>query len=39
MTLLIDVGNTALKWAFTDARGESADVHVELHHGVDDLAV
>lgn len=38
MMLLIDVGNTALKWAITDARGEPAEVHVELHHGVDDLA-
>ncbi len=38
MTLLIDAGNTALKWAYTDARGAPAEVHVELHHGVDDLA-
>jgi type III pantothenate kinase len=39
MTLLIDIGNTALKWAFTDARNEPAEVHVELHLGVGDLAL
>jgi type III pantothenate kinase len=39
MTLLIDIGNTALKWAFTDARSEPAEVHVELHHDADNLAV
>lgn len=39
MTLLIDIGNTALKWAFTDARGEPAEVHVELHRDVDELAL
>ena len=38
MTLLIDIGNTALKWAFTDARSEPAEVHVELHHDTDHLA-
>ncbi len=38
MTLLIDIGNTALKWAFTDARSEPAEVHVELHHDADHLA-
>ncbi len=39
MTLLIDIGNTALKWALTDARSEPAEVHVKLHLGVDDLEV
>jgi len=38
MTLLIDVGNTALKWTQADANGAPGAVHTEVHRGVDDLA-
>ena len=38
MTLLIDLGNTALKWAMTDAVGAPDAVQVEAHRGVDDPA-
>jgi type III pantothenate kinase len=37
MRLLIDVGNTALKWALTDAAGEPGPVSTEIHRGTDDL--
>ena len=39
MTLLIDVGNTALKWTVTDAAGAPGPVRVEHHRDTDDLAV
>lgn len=38
MTLLVDLGNTALKWAMTDATGAPGDVHVERHRGSNDFA-
>lgn len=38
MTLLIDIGNTALKWTLTDAQGAPGPVHVEHHRGRTDLA-
>lgn len=38
MTLLVDLGNTALKWATTEASGTPGAVQVEPHRGVDDLA-
>lgn len=38
MTLLVDAGNTALKWTLADADGVPTRVHVELHRGMDDLA-
>lgn len=37
MTLLIDIGNTALKWTVTDAAGAPGPVHVEHHRGTNDL--
>jgi type III pantothenate kinase len=37
MTLLIDIGNTAVKWAIADGVGRLGQVGVEVHHGVDDL--
>jgi type III pantothenate kinase len=37
MTLLIDIGNTALKWTVTDEAGMPGPVAFELHRGVDDL--
>jgi len=38
MTLLVDLGNTALKWAMTDAAGAPAAVRVERHRGSEDFA-
>lgn len=38
MTLLIDIGNTALKWTLTDSAGAPGAVTVEHHHDTDDLA-
>ena len=38
MTLLVDAGNTALKWALAGADGRPQAVHVEVHRGVNDLA-
>ena len=39
MTLLVDAGNTALKWALADADGVVVGhVRAEVHRGVDDLA-
>lgn len=38
MTLLIDIGNTALKWALTDPLGEPGAVQVQLHLGIGDLS-
>ena len=38
MTLLIDIGNTALKWTVTDAAGAPGPVKVEHHRGTNDLA-
>jgi type III pantothenate kinase len=39
MTLLIDIGNTALKWTMTDAAGAPGRVQTEHHRGTTDLAV
>jgi type III pantothenate kinase len=38
MKLLIDVGNTALKWALTDDFGVPGPVSTEVHRGTKDLA-
>lgn len=38
MTLLIDVGNTALKWAVAASDGSPGHVHAEVHRGARDLA-
>ena len=38
MTLVIDVGNTARKWALTDGFGMPGPVSTEVHRGTDDLA-
>jgi type III pantothenate kinase len=38
MRLLIDVGNTALKWALVDAAGMPGKACTEVHRGTDDLA-
>lgn len=37
MTLLVDLGNTALKWALKDDAGVLGPAHTELHRGTDDL--
>ena len=38
MRLLIDVGNTALKWALVEADGMPGKAYTEVHRGADDLA-
>ena len=37
MTLLVDLGNTALKWALMDDAGSPGPAHTELHRGAADL--
>lgn len=38
MTLLIDVGNSAVKWAQLEAGGKLGDVQRQLHRGIADVA-
>ena len=38
MTLLIDVGNSAIKWAQLSPEGGLLSAQVQLHRGVDDIA-
>ena len=38
MTLLVDAGNTTLKWALADVDGVPGRANVELNRGLDDLA-
>ncbi|MEP6608077.1 MAG: type III pantothenate kinase [Burkholderiaceae bacterium] len=39
MTLLIDVGNSAIKWASLASNGELRDSRRQLHRGVSDLSL
>ncbi|HVE88317.1 MAG TPA: type III pantothenate kinase [Burkholderiaceae bacterium] len=38
MTLLVDVGNSAIKWVQLSAKGRLLSAQVQLHRGVDNLA-
>lgn len=38
MTLLVDVGNTAIKWAQMSADGQLHSTHMQLHRGIEGIA-
>lgn len=38
MTLLLDVGNSAVKWAALQSNGEPLDAAQQVHRGVDDVS-